>query len=165
MQITNIEQQGFPEVFCVEDIQCTPAITGRYDYLAVLYHDHACVSVTFTAPQPNPKLKTGCYVSVNWTETTQSDHGAIIKVDGLRVLSCVECGFNPFLNVPYRWKMNRHLVNCARDMWDIAPLYLRKMLMAILASHFACREAAHCSCAFCAQIKKDAALATPLNSG
>lgn len=164
MRNTKIEQPAFPEVFCVEDIQCMPVIPGRFDYLAVLYHDQACISVSFSADQPNPRLKTGCYVSINWAEAIQSNHGSI-KVDGLKVLSCMECGFNPFLNVPYRWKMNRHLVNCARNVWDMAPQAPRRMLMAILASHFACREAANCSCAFCAQVKKETTLATLQISG
>lgn len=132
MRIAKTERQVFPEVFCVEDIQCVPGAMGGHDYRAVLYHDYACITVSFNAAQRDPKLNKGCFVTIVWAAAVRSDQGAI-KVAGLSVRSRSVTDFNPFLNVPRTWKkIDRHLIHCARDLWDAAPLALRRMLRALL---------------------------------
>jgi len=129
-----IERQEFPKVFCIDDIQCVPSATGGYDYRAGLYHNYACITVFFNAAQRDLRLKKGAFVSIDWTNAIQSVSGAI-KVAGLNVRGCSIFDFNPFLSVPRTWSMDRHLINCARDLWDIAPKALRRMLRDMLDAH------------------------------
>lgn len=135
MRNTKIEQQVFPEVFCVEDVQCMPGAKGGYDYRAVLYHDQACITVSYNAVQRDPRLIKGCFVSVYWpVAPIQSDHGAI-KVAGLGVRSYSASDFNPFRSVPHTRNMDRHLIDRARALWDSGSKATRRMLLAILDVH------------------------------
>jgi hypothetical protein len=77
-----IENDLLPAVFGLEDIQCSSNDTGGYSYRAALYHDQACITVSFDSAQPDPELKRGRFVSVLWLASMQSDHGAI-RVAGL----------------------------------------------------------------------------------
>jgi hypothetical protein len=132
VRYTKAERQEFPKVFCIEEVRCMPAAAGGYDYRAALYHDYACITVSFNAARRDPRLKKGCIVSIDWAADIESRGGAI-KVNGLCVRSCSALDFNPFLNVPRTWKkMDRHLIHCARDLWDIAPKALRRLLAAML---------------------------------
>ena len=124
-----IKKDVFPEVFCLEDIQCTPNDTGGYSYRAALYHDQACITVSFDCAQRDPQLKKGRFVSVRWLSSMQSDHGAI-HVAGLTACCSSIKDFNPFLTVPHTWSIDRHLINCARDLWDVSSNEMRRLLLA-----------------------------------
>lgn len=119
----------FPEVFCIEDIHCMGRKGGGYEYRATLYHDQAGITVMFSAAEPDTALKPGCFVSVDWMATASSERGAV-KVGGLCVRDCTASGFNPFRSVPHSWCVDRHQIECARDLWDASSRQLRKLLFA-----------------------------------
>jgi len=119
----------FPEVFCIEDIHCMRREDDRYECRAMLYHDQAGITVAFDTAEPDTALKPGCFVSVDWLATAHSEHGAV-KVGGLCVRDCTASGFNPFRSVPHSWCVDRHQIECARDLWDASSRQLRKLLFA-----------------------------------
>jgi len=117
----------FPDVFCIEEIHCVRVDGGGYDCRVTLYHDRASISVEFAAAQRDPKLRRGRFVSVEWLPETISDHGAV-RIGGLCVRDCAASGFNPFQSVPHSWCVDRHQIECARDLWDSSSQQLRKLL-------------------------------------
>ncbi|MBI3480479.1 MAG: hypothetical protein HY016_09020 [Nitrosomonadales bacterium] len=119
----------FPEVFCLVGISYASGKNGGYDYRATLYHDCAAATVSFHAGQRDARLKKGAFVSVTWLPENNSERGAV-QVAGLVVRDCAADGFNPFLNMPPDWCAERHSVECARDLWDVSPVPLRKLLFA-----------------------------------
>lgn len=121
----------FPEVFCLEDIQCTPNEAGGYCYRAELYHDQVCITVSFACDERDYQFRPGCFVSVRWLPSMHSDHGAI-HVAGLVARCTAVKDFNPFLTVPRAWSIDRHLIHCARDLWEISPQKMRRMLVTTL---------------------------------
>lgn len=120
---------ALPEVFCIESIRCIPGKAGGYDYRATLYHDRASITVSFNVAQRDSHLKKGRLVSVTWPSIISSDRGAV-RVDGLVMRDCTVSGFNPFQSVPHAWCVDRHQVECARDLWDASSQQLRKLLFA-----------------------------------
>lgn len=135
----NAIESLFPKIFCIEDIQCSSAGTG-VNYRATLYHDQACITVTFNCSQCDKHLENGEFVSVCWLPEMHSDHGAI-QVGGLTVLDGLSGraklkNFNPFLAVPHTFSIDRHLVDCARELWGVSSKAKRQQLMAtIFARH------------------------------
>lgn len=129
MQNARFDAKAFPDVFCLEEISHTQCESGCYDYRATLYHDRASIFVTFIAVQPDLQLRRGCFVSVDWLPTVNSNHGAV-KVGGPVVRSCATSNFNPFQSVPHTWCVDRHQIECARDLWEVSSKQLRKMLIA-----------------------------------
>lgn len=127
MDDRKFEGNAFPEVFCIESIRCTPGKAGGYDCRAMLYHDRASITVSFKVVQRDPHLKKGRLVSVAWRPVISSDHGAV-KIDGLVMRDAAVSGFNPFQSVPHTWCVDRHQVECARDLWDASSKQLRKLL-------------------------------------
>jgi len=122
----------FPRIFCLEDIQWTACDTQGFNYRATLYHDQACITVSFNYTKHDPNLVTGKFVSVRWKPVMHSDHGAI-QVAGLTMLNGSVKKFNPkninpFLIVPHTWSVDRHLINCARDLWGISSKEMRQLL-------------------------------------
>ncbi|HZW24772.1 MAG TPA: hypothetical protein VFF26_04735 [Gallionella sp.] len=118
---------AFPEVFCIEDIRCSRQEGGGYDCRATLYHDRASISVVFGIVQRDPMLRRGCFVSVEWLPEAISDHGAV-RVAGLCARDYAASGFNPFRSVPHSWCVDRHQIECARDLWESSSQQLRKLL-------------------------------------
>ena len=121
-----------PRIFCLEDIQCSPGEGGGFHYCAILYHDMACVTVTFNRTERFHDLKRGDMVSVRWMPSMQSDHGAI-KIAGLIFQNHSasiknQKYLNPFLIVPHAPSVDRRLINCARDLWDISTKEVRRQL-------------------------------------
>jgi len=132
MRKTKNIKNVFPRIFCLEDIQCSPCDQGDFNYRATLYHDHACITVSFICAERDPNLKNGEFVSVRWLSAMQSDHGAI-QVAGLTVLNYPmknfnPKNFNPFQSVPHTWSVDRHLINCARDLWGISSQEMQRLL-------------------------------------
>ncbi|MDD2914821.1 MAG: hypothetical protein PHP70_05825 [Gallionella sp.] len=125
----------FPGIFCLEDIQCAPCDTAGFNYRATLYHDQACITVSFNCNEFDPSLETGQLVSVRWLPVTQSTQGAI-QVGGLTALKVSAKNINPenfnqFPNMPHTFKsVDRHLSNCARNLWHISSKEMRQMLFA-----------------------------------
>lgn len=117
----------FPEVFCIEDIRCVRREGGTCDCHATLYHDRASIAVVFNVAERNAQLVRGRFVSVDWLPNAVSEHGEV-RVGGLQVRDCSACGFNPFQSVPHSWCVDRHQVECARDLWDASSQQLRKLL-------------------------------------
>ena len=123
-----------PGLFCIEDIQCSTCDTESFNYRATLYHDQACITVSFNCAERDPNLGNGEFVTVCWLPEMRSDGGAI-QVAGLTVLgypsgNSARRNFNPFLSVPHTWSVDRHLINCARDLWDISSKEMRQLLIA-----------------------------------
>lgn len=134
MRKTKNIKHVFPRIFCLEDIQCLPSDTGGFSCRATLYHDQACITVSFNCPEHDPALKNGEFVSVRWLPAMHSNHGAI-QVAGLTVLNSLTKDFNPkkfnpFLTVPHSWSVDRHLINCARDLWGISSKEMQRLLFA-----------------------------------
>jgi 3'-5' exoribonuclease len=127
MPNSRFDGNAFPEVFCIEDIRCARRVNGGYDCRATLYHDRASISVTFSVAQRNPRFRRGRFVSVEWLPEVISDYGAV-KVAGLCARDCAASGFNPFQSVPHSWCVDRHQIECARDLWDFSSQQLRKLL-------------------------------------
>jgi hypothetical protein len=122
----------FPRIFCVEDLQCKVADKKGYDYRATLYHDQACITVSFNSLKRVPDLLIGRLAQVRWLPTMHSNHGAI-QVAGLTLHNAManetnSRNFNPFKIVPHTFCVDRHLVNCARDLWDISSKEMRQLL-------------------------------------
>ena len=124
-----------PRIFCLENIQCSPCNTGGFNYRATLYHDQACITVSFNCAEFDPSLETGQFVSVRWLPDMQSEYGAI-QVAGLTAKNCSAKdlhpgNFDPLLSVPHTLRsVDRHLSNCARNLWHISSKELRQMLVA-----------------------------------
>lgn len=128
----NPVQELFPHVFCLEDIQCSMNEAGQMYCRAALYHDQACVTVSFECGQSGTRLEKGEFVTVSWLPDIHSDHGAI-QVAGLTVLNGSAKysnlkNFNPFQTVPRTWRIDRHLVDFARGLWDISSALKRKRI-------------------------------------
>jgi len=119
----------FPRIFCLEDIQCSPDEEKGFNYRATLYHDQACITVSFNCAERDPNLENGILVSVRWLPMMHSDHGAI-QIAGLAIQNRTVDNFNPFLIVPHTWSIDRHLINCARDLWGISSKEMRRLLCA-----------------------------------
>ena len=139
MRKTKNIKNVFPQIFCLEDIQCSPVDTGGFNYRATLYHDQACITVSFNGTERDPNLKNGEFVSVRWLSAMQSDHGAI-QVAGLIVLNYPmkdfnPKNFNPFQSVPHTWSVDRHLINCARDLWGISSQEMQRLLFSTVLAH------------------------------
>jgi len=120
-----------PGIFCLEDIQCSADDTGGFNYRATLYHDQACITVSFNCAEFDPTLENGQFISVNWLPDMQSDHGAI-QVAGLTVLHYSATYFYPgSFSVPHTPRsVDRHLSNCARNLWHLSSKEMRQMLFA-----------------------------------
>jgi len=132
MRKTKNIKNVFPRIFCLEDIQCSPVDTGGFNYRATLYHDQACITVSFNCAERDPNLKNGEFVSVRWLPAMQSDQGAI-QVAGLAVMNGLTKNFNPksfnpFMTVPHSWSVDRHLIDCARDLWNISSHEMQRLL-------------------------------------
>lgn len=122
-----LEEVVFPEVFCIENIHCERQEYGGYECRAMLYHDRASITVIFHAAERNERFRRGRFVSVEWLPDVVSDHGAV-RVSGLCARDCTASGFNPFQSVPHAWCVDRHQIECARDLWDASSQQLRKLL-------------------------------------
>ena len=135
MHKTSSIKNVLPRIFCLEDIQCSPDDAGGFNYRATLYHDQACITVAFNCSERDPALEKGAYVSIRWLPTKSSVHGAI-QIAGLSMLNCPATkkfnskAFNPFQIVPRTCSVERHLINCARDLLDISSKEMRQMLFA-----------------------------------
>lgn len=139
----NAVESLFPGIFCLEDIQCISGYTGGVNYRATLYHDRACITVSFNGAECDQNLENGKFVSVRWLPDMHSDHGAI-QVAGLTVQSGSTRNlnlknFNPFLTVPHTWNVDRHLINYARDLWSISSKAKRQLLFAVVVAQAAKR--------------------------
>ena len=125
----------FPKIFCLEDIRCAPLDTTGFNYRATIYHDQACITVSFNCAEFDPSLETGQLVSVRWLPTMQSEHGAI-QVAGLTALKVSAKdinpeNLNPLLCIPHTLKsVDRHLSNCAQNLWHISSKEMRQKLFA-----------------------------------
>lgn len=117
----------FPEVFCIEEIHSVRLDSGGYECRATLYHDRASITVIFSAAQRNSAFRRGRFVSVDWLPEVISEHGAV-RVGGLCARDFAASGFNPFQSVPHSWCVDRHQIECARDLWDSSSQQLRKSL-------------------------------------
>lgn len=123
-----------PGIFCLESIQYSPDGTEGLSCRAALYHDRACITVSFNCAERNPNLENGEFVAVRWLPEMHSDSGAI-QVAGLTALNyplknSTRNNLNPFMSVPHTWHVDRHLINCARDLWDISSKEMRQLLIA-----------------------------------
>ena len=123
----------FPRIFCIEDFQCTATDTDRHDYRVTLYHDQACITVSFNCAERDPDLTIGKLVKVRWKPVMRSAQGAI-QIDGLTLLKDSMPDFDPnnfnlFRTVPHSSCIDRHLINCARDLWDISSHEMRQRLL------------------------------------
>lgn len=127
MTSIGFEHGIFPEVFCIEDIHWVRR-AGGYDCHVVLYHDRVSLSVAFGAERRDTRLRRGRLVSVEWLPEIISERGEV-RVGGLSMRTCSVNGFNPFQSVPHDWKVDRHQIECARDLWDVSSQHLRKLLL------------------------------------
>lgn len=124
--------RAFPEIFRLEDIQCSPSEVGGFSFRASLYHDRASITVPFNYRKRNPGLKSGTLVSLRWLPEMQSHQGAE-QVAGLTVLDYPAKNLhqkhqNPFQTVPHSWSVERRLVDCACGLWDVSSKDLRRLL-------------------------------------
>lgn len=122
------KKNAFPRIFCLEDIQCSPCNKQCFNYRAILYHDLACITVSFTSTVRDPDLKNGKFVSIRWLPKMQSDNRTI-QIAGLNVQDYSTKNFNPFPIMPHTWSIDRHLVDCARDLWGISSKEMRQLLV------------------------------------
>lgn len=130
----NAVEDLFPRIFCIEEIQRSTDDAGRMNCRATLYHDQACVTVVFNNVDSGHDFEKGEFVSVCWLPDMHSEHGAI-QVAGLTVLNSSTKNsslkdFNPFLTVPHTWDVDRHLIDLARELWDISSKVKRQRLFA-----------------------------------
>lgn len=118
-----------PEIFCLEDVQCSPDEEGRFNYRATLYHDQGCITVSFNCSEFDPTLENGQFVSVRWLPDMRSNQGEI-QVAGITALNYSAKDFSQgSFCVPHSWKsVDRHLINCARNLWLISSKEMQQML-------------------------------------
>jgi len=137
-----------PGIFYLEDIRCSPDDTGGFHYRATLYHDQTCITVSFRCAEFDLSLETGRLFSVRWLPIMQSNHGAI-QVAGLTALKVSAENINPLLSVPHTWRsVDRHLINCAQNLWRISSKEMRQMLFVTVltqAGHSE-RQSLHANC-------------------
>jgi hypothetical protein len=120
-----------PKIFCLEDIQCSPDDAGGFSYRANLYHDQTSITVSFNCREFDASLENGQFISVRWLPEMRSDQGAI-QVAGLTALNYSAKEFpSGSFSVPHNWKsVDRHLINCARNLWIISSKEMQQMLCA-----------------------------------
>ncbi len=128
--MSNTMERVFPKIFCIENLQCQQGVS--FDYRATLYHDQACMTVSFNSAKRELKLTPGKLVSIRWLPQMCSNQGAI-RVAGLTLHKVAAAMFNqenhnPFMLVPHRPDMDRHLIDCARDLWNISSKPMRQQL-------------------------------------
>lgn len=128
------DQQIFPKIFCIENVRCMRSPYGGHDYRALLYHDQACITVSFNTAHKEPGLTQGSFVTVDWLDAIRSDCGAVI-IAGLNVQDRFTNDINPFQIIPHSWNIDRHLIEYGRFLWGSASRATRKMLLAMLNSH------------------------------
>jgi hypothetical protein len=128
-----------PGIFCLEDIQCSPNDAGGFNYRATLYHDRACITVSFNCSEFDPTLENGRFISVHWLPEMQSNHGAI-QIAGLTALNYSAKDFYPgSFSVPRTWRsVDRHLINCARNLWLISSKEMQQMLCVTVLAQAEC---------------------------
>ncbi len=116
-----------PGIFCLEDIQYFADNMGGYEYRAILYHDQACIAVSFHRDTPDSTLENGKFVSVRWLPSIKSDRGTI-HISDLKVNNRPSYNINPFLLVPRTWHVDRDLIKYSCELWEASSKATRKKL-------------------------------------
>ncbi len=119
-----------PRIFRLTSIQHTRLDDRQTRCTASLYHDKASLRISWTANQPDLRLKSGDLVSPRWSGHTTCEGGAI-KISRLVLLERPEPWENLFHTVPHGWVKNRDLVNQAALLIEVLPRSYRFLFNAI----------------------------------
>lgn len=123
---------GLPRAFRIVSTSCVPSTQGRgVTYRVELYHDRACVTVTFSRAHPDTRLRVNQLASVWWKLPLVSTNGAI-QIASLVLLEYPIKGVNLFETVPPRWGRERQLLKQAKELLDLLPVNIRLIVTAIL---------------------------------
>ncbi len=123
---------AFPPIFRVASTSCLPATNGKgVEYKVKLYHDDVQMTVSYSAAQPDIRLKVDHLVSVRWKLPIVYVEGAI-QISRLVLLEKPVKGFNIFETVPPRWVKDRTLIHRAKQALDALPTNLHQLITAVL---------------------------------
>ncbi len=123
---------SLPRAFRIVSTSCLPSTQGRgVTYRVDLYHDKACVTVTFSRAHPDIRLCVNQLVSVWWKLPLVSTNGAI-PIANLVLLEYPIKGVNLFETVPPRWGRDRELLKRGKELLDLLPLNIQRIVTAIL---------------------------------
>lgn len=123
---------SLPGVFRVVSTSCIPSQNGRgVIYQVELYHEKAHMTVSFTRPHPDIRLRSDILVSVRWKLPVVSAGGAI-QISRLVLLEHPVKGVNLFEMIPPSWVNDRELVRRGTRMLDRLESNLKLLVTAIL---------------------------------
>jgi len=123
---------SLPSVFRIVSTACVPISNGPgVSYRVGLYHDEACMTVSFTRSHPDIQIRVSQLVSVCWKYPLITTNGTV-EVSSLVVLEQPIKDVSLFETVPPSWIKDRRLVNQARWQFYFLPTGLRLTIKAIL---------------------------------
>jgi len=129
---TMLHRDNMPRAFRIVSTSCVPSMQGSgVTYRVELYHDKACVTVTFSRAHPDIRLRVNVLASVWWKPPLVRTNGAI-QIDNLVLLERPVKGLNLFETVPPRWSRDRELLKRAKELFASLPVNIQLIVTAIL---------------------------------
>jgi 3'-5' exoribonuclease len=122
---------SLPTLFRIESLIRHPLPDGTLSQRAVLFHDQASLSVTWTSRQADPRLFEGGLASPRYCRSGTCSDGAI----GISRLVAIEKAIqsqNLFQTVPMAWVPNRDLLRRASCLFNLLSPPYQELLNGVL---------------------------------
>lgn len=121
-----------PKIYRVTQFAFRQIGDHRFACEARLFHQRACLQVTWTARQPDLRLRSEtALVRVQWPKRAPTSLHGLIHVDRLVYLERPEPTVNLFQTIPYGWVRDRQLVMSGIDLLSRMPAPLLHLFNAI----------------------------------
>lgn len=123
---------ALPKIYRVTQFSFRQIGDHRFACEARLFHQRACLQVTWTARQPDSRLRSEtALVRIQWPKRAPTSLHGQIHVDRLVYLERPEPTVNLFQTVPYGWVRDRQLVISGIDLLARMPTPLLHLFNAI----------------------------------
>lgn len=122
-----------PSAYRIVSTSCVPATNGHgVTYLVELYHDKACVTVTFNRAHPDIRIHVNQLVSVWWNHPPVVRTNGAIQIANFVMLDYPSKCVDMFETVLPRWQCDRELIRQIREMLETLPIHIQQIVKAAL---------------------------------
>jgi 3'-5' exoribonuclease len=127
----DVVPQMLPAALRIQSIHRAIGAEHRIQNEAVLFHEKACLKVSWATQHVDVRLHVGSVVAIRWTGHPKSVNGCI-HVARLMLLERPDPALNLFDTVPTQWVRDRDLLSRARALWEQLPRGMQHLLNALL---------------------------------
>lgn len=120
-----------PSVFRITSLARAAQSPRGYRMDAILYHDRASMTVTWTVNQPDTRLKPGSLVSPRYRSRANCQNG-VLEISRVVLLEQSIRAEDLFMTVPGDWVEDRALLDRASALWQRLPLAWQELVNGVL---------------------------------